>query len=345
MREVEAEGLSQNIRPLGQLQDTYIIATDEEGLLLIDQHIAHERILYEKYRTTEPRRVAESQHLLLPEMFDLTPAQAASFDAVYEELESYGFELMRLSGRTVAVKAVPADLPAAEARNLLAEVLDSVEAEKRGSARAVLQDKIASSLACHAAIKANTPLSTEKMRWLINKLLTTPLASTGLHGRPIILRLRHTRPRTRISAAIKALVRRLTSLTFTAADKRDMNTKRCDNCRFLNFSSAAACKRCGADFDSVVESVERDVDPPETPGFSRIMRTIARVLGVTLLLLFLWHVSITFTSESASFAQMQNIQACGCDYQRKRLYARWIYARQFGSLSRERQLVEQLGGA
>ncbi|MEJ7616712.1 MAG: hypothetical protein WKF30_07025 [Pyrinomonadaceae bacterium] len=183
VREIEVAFLSTNIRPLGQLEESYIIATDEEGLLLIDQHIAHERILYEKYRASEPQRAAEAQHLLMPETFDLTPAQAATFDAVSEELESYGFALMRLSGRTVAVKAVPADLPPDEARNLLAEVLDSAEAETRGAARAVLRDKIAASLACRAAVKGNTPLSIDKMRWLIDKLLATSLGATTLHGR------------------------------------------------------------------------------------------------------------------------------------------------------------------
>ncbi|MCV5497406.1 hypothetical protein OFN10_28210, partial [Escherichia coli] len=90
---------------LGQLEDSYIIATDAEGLLLIDQHVAHERILFDEYRARERARPAESQQLLVPEVFDLTPAQATVFDLVSEELEGMGFELMRLSGRTVAIRA------------------------------------------------------------------------------------------------------------------------------------------------------------------------------------------------------------------------------------------------
>src|SRR4029450_1049890 len=93
-------------------------------------------------RALEASRRSESQQLLIPETFDLTPAQAAAFEIVAEELEVYGFELMRLSGRTVAIKSAPADLPASEARNVLAEVLDTVDAEKRGSARATLRDEI-----------------------------------------------------------------------------------------------------------------------------------------------------------------------------------------------------------
>jgi DNA mismatch repair protein MutL len=189
VREVAVESLSANIRPLGQLDESFIIATDNEGLLLIDQHVAHERVLFDKYRALEASRNGESQQMLIPETFDLTPAQAAAFDAVAAELETYGFDLMRLSGRTVAIKATPADLPASEARNVLAEVLDTVDAEKRGAARATLRDEIAASLACHAAIKVNMPLAPEKMRWLIDRLLTTSSPTTCPHGRPVILRL------------------------------------------------------------------------------------------------------------------------------------------------------------
>jgi DNA mismatch repair protein MutL len=189
VREVPVESLSANIRPLGQLDESFIIATDDEGLLLIDQHVAHERVLFDKYRASETARRPESQQMLIPETFDLTPAQAAAFESVADELESYGFELMRLSGRTVAIKATPADLPASEARNVLAEVLDTVDSEKRGAARATLRDEIAASLACHAAIKVNMPLAPEKMRWLIDRLLRTSSPTTCPHGRPVILRL------------------------------------------------------------------------------------------------------------------------------------------------------------
>ena len=189
-REVTPESLSTNIRPLGQLDESFIIATDDEGLLLIDQHVAHERVLFDKYRALEAERRTESQQLLVPETFDLTPAQAAVFDDLVPELEKYGFELMRLSGRTVAVKAIPADLPTGEARNMLAELLDTVDAEKKSAARDTMRDEIAASLACHAAIKVNMSLTPEKMRWLIDRLLQTSSPTTCPHGRPVILRLK-----------------------------------------------------------------------------------------------------------------------------------------------------------
>jgi DNA mismatch repair protein MutL len=108
---------------------------------------------------------------------------------VQGELEACGFELMRLSGRTVAIKAAPADLPATEARALLAEILDTIERERRGSARQDWRDHIAAKLACRAAVKAHTKLAPEKLRWLIDNLLATDAPATGPHGRPGIMRL------------------------------------------------------------------------------------------------------------------------------------------------------------
>ncbi len=177
------------IRPVAQLHDSFIIAVDDEGMLLIDQHVAHERILFDKFRKKETERKIESQNLLLPETIDLTPAQSQAFSLVEEDLESLGFGVMRLSGRTIAIKSVPTDLPPKEIGNLLNEILDTVESEKRGGAKATLRDDIAASLACKAAVKINMKLTPEKMQWLIDRLLTTSSPTTCPHGRPIILRL------------------------------------------------------------------------------------------------------------------------------------------------------------
>ncbi len=180
---------SAKIKPLGQLHDSFIIAVDDEGLLLIDQHVAHERILFDKFRQSETDRRIESQNLLLPETLDLSPAQSQAFELIEEDLESLGFGLMRLSGRTVAIKSVPTDLPASEARNLFSEILDTIDAEKRGSPKSTLRDDIAASLACKAAVKINMKLTSEKMLWLIDRLLITTSPTTCPHGRPVILRL------------------------------------------------------------------------------------------------------------------------------------------------------------
>ncbi len=177
------------IQPMGQLHDSFIIAVDDEGLLLIDQHVAHERILFDKYRKGEIDRPIESQNLLLPETLDLTPAQAEAFRLIEQDLELLGFGLMRLSGRTVAIKSIPTDLRPADARNLFAEILDTVDLEKRGAPKSTLRDDIAASLACKAAVKINMKLTPEKMRWMIDRLLLTTSPTTCPHGRPVILRL------------------------------------------------------------------------------------------------------------------------------------------------------------
>lgn len=189
-REIDVSEISSKaIRPMGQLHDSFIIAADDEGLLLIDQHVAHERILFDKFRYSESARVIESQNLLLPETLDLTPAQLAAFSLVEGDLAAVGFSVMRLSGRTIAIKSIPTDLPAAETRNLLCEILDTIDPEKRGSARTTFRDDIAASLACRAAVKINMKLTPEKMLWLIDRLLMTSSPTTCPHGRPVILRL------------------------------------------------------------------------------------------------------------------------------------------------------------
>ena len=177
------------IRPIDQLHDSFIIAVDDEGLLLVDQHVAHERILFDKYRAKETGREIEAQQLLLPETLDLSPAQAEAFHLLEDELAAVGFNIMKLSGRTIAIKSIPTDLPPSEARNLFAELLDSIDLDKRGSAKSTLRDDIAASLACKAAIKINMKLTPEKMQWLIDRLLLTSSPTTCPHGRPVILRL------------------------------------------------------------------------------------------------------------------------------------------------------------
>ena len=190
VREAEVDSVaSSKICPLAQLHDSFIIAVDDEGLLLVDQHVAHERILFDKFRQKETARQIESQNLLLPETVDLTPAQSEAFKLVEQHLGELGFGLMQLSGRTVAIKSIPTDVPPGEARNLFSEILDAVEVDKRGTAKASLRDNIAASLACKAAVKINMKLTPEKMQWLIDRLLLTSSPTTCPHGRPVILRL------------------------------------------------------------------------------------------------------------------------------------------------------------
>jgi DNA mismatch repair protein MutL len=173
----------------GQLHNSFILAADRAGLLIVDQHVAHERILFEQHwRALRSKRV-EAQRLLIPETLDLTPAQATTFDQVLPELEANGFELGRLSGRTISIKAIPAMLSAGTAQALLLELLDAIEQERKGLSLDEIHAEIAASLACRAAIKINMQLAPEKMRWLIDELLRMENPATCPHGRPIILRI------------------------------------------------------------------------------------------------------------------------------------------------------------
>jgi len=190
VKAVEVDSIAAHkVRPIAQLHESFIIAVDEEGMLLIDQHVAHERILFDKFRKSEAERQIESQHLLLPETFDLTPAQSQAFELVEEDLASLGFGVMKLSGRTVAIKSIPTDIASADTRNLFAEILDHIDLDKRGRAKQTLREDIAATLACKAAVKINMKLTHEKMQWMIDRLLLTSSPTTCPHGRPVILRL------------------------------------------------------------------------------------------------------------------------------------------------------------
>ncbi|MBX7221109.1 MAG: DNA mismatch repair endonuclease MutL [Blastocatellia bacterium] len=184
----ESRELRSDVRILGQMHDSYIIATDARGLLLIDQHVAHERVLFEQHLRRLMNRTVVSQALLIPETLDLTPAQGAAFAAVNADLEANGFDVMQLSARTIALRALPAELDAEEARTLLLELLDVVEAENRSLALEYFQREIAAGLACRAAIKVNMILNMEKMTWLIDELMKTENPTNCPHGRPVLLR-------------------------------------------------------------------------------------------------------------------------------------------------------------
>jgi DNA mismatch repair protein MutL len=191
LKQIEPERLQAGkIVPLGQIRDSYIVAVDDQGLLLIDQHVAHERILFEKFRKSRTR--IEIQNLLIPETVDLSPAEMEIFASIEEELERFGFRVMRLSGRTVAIKAVPADVPPSEVRSLFLELLSAASSEESPKATAFrenLMNEIAARMACKAAVKVNMKLTVEKMQWLIENLLVADSPATCPHGRPIILRL------------------------------------------------------------------------------------------------------------------------------------------------------------
>ena len=182
-------GLGHGIKPLGQIRDSYIVATDEEGLLLVDQHVAHERVLFEQFRDTRLARGIGLQPLLIPATLDLSPSESEAFGIVESELENIGIETMRLSGRTIAIKTAPAGLAPSDVLAVVQEVLTVVERERRNATVDRIRDGLAAELACKAAIKVNMPLTPEKMQWLIDELMKSQNPMTCPHGRPIVMRI------------------------------------------------------------------------------------------------------------------------------------------------------------
>ena len=188
--ETESEGPAslENLRPLGQVRNSFIVAADGGGLWIIDQHVAHERVLFERVLRQRARGAVETQALLLPLVIELTPAQQAVFAEIGEELARNGFEAEPFGARTLAVKAAAAGVEAADLERLLHEILDQVGGEEQGMNLEKLGGEIAASIACHAAIKVNMPLEQNKMEWLLRELAKTECPMTCPHGRPVLLR-------------------------------------------------------------------------------------------------------------------------------------------------------------
>ncbi|HEX3966802.1 MAG TPA: DNA mismatch repair endonuclease MutL [Edaphobacter sp.] len=179
------------LKPLGQLRDSFILATNEEGLWIIDQHVAHERILFEKILRERDTEKIQRQRLLMPLLVDLLPAQMITFSEIAEELERNGFEAEPFGPRTLAVKAAPVGLEGVELERMLEEVLAIPDRNQQTENSEARRRRIAASIACHAAIKINQPLDQQKIAWLLDALSKTEHPTACPHGRPIALRYSH----------------------------------------------------------------------------------------------------------------------------------------------------------
>ena len=195
--QVEAERSAANLnelgslRPLGQLRDSFILATGDDGLWIIDQHVAHERVLFEKILRDRQVEKVQRQRLLMPLLVELKASQMVVFARIAEELERNGFEVEPFGPQTLAVKAAPVGLEGAALERMLAEVIEQSSADSQEPAQnedlTALRTRIAASIACHSAIKVNTPLDPVRMEWLLLELAKTSHPTSCPHGRPIAL--------------------------------------------------------------------------------------------------------------------------------------------------------------
>ncbi|HMI47238.1 MAG TPA: hypothetical protein VK481_01050, partial [Gemmatimonadaceae bacterium] len=179
---------AQPIPPLFQLRHTYIAFEHEDGLVLIDQHSAHERVLYEQFMHTLESGAAPAQRLLLPLTLHLGPAEGEAFDSNREYLERLGFEVEGFGGHTLIVNTVPMPHPRFDAERCLRETLDALTGDRVAGA-AAKHERLAATVACKAAIKGGEELSQGEMRSLFASLRDTTLPAHDVHGRSTIVHL------------------------------------------------------------------------------------------------------------------------------------------------------------
>jgi DNA mismatch repair protein MutL len=176
-----------DLRPLGQLHESFILAAGRSGLWIIDQHVAHERILFEKVLVARSAGRVEVQQLLMPLILQLSPSQLVEYARIAEELAANGFETEPFGNRTIAIKAAPAAIGPAELERVIYEILEIAEAEARRVSLDDLRRAIAASIACRAAIKINTHLDHSKMEYLLRELSKCEFPMACPHGRPVAL--------------------------------------------------------------------------------------------------------------------------------------------------------------
>lgn len=177
-----------DLRPLGQLHESFIVAAGRDGLWIIDQHVAHERVLFEKILRQMSEGRVERQQLLMPLIIELTPSQQVEYGRIAGELHRAGFETELFGNRTIAVQAAPAGVSLGDIEKLVLEILEIAERELRRVTMDDLRRAVAASVACRAAIKVNTRLETEKIEWLLAELGRTQCPMSCPHGRPVALR-------------------------------------------------------------------------------------------------------------------------------------------------------------
>ena len=175
--------------PLGQLRDTFIIAVDNDGLAIVDQHVAHERILFEQVMARLSAGRLESQRLLEPLLVELPPALRAALEAHAGELARLGFDVEPFGGASVRVAGTPALLPRTACAGAVRQLAADLDRLERDAGIDEALGRIAATTACHAAVKANDRLTPEKMTYILAELTRTAYSTVCPHGRPVMLRV------------------------------------------------------------------------------------------------------------------------------------------------------------
>jgi DNA mismatch repair protein MutL len=175
--------------PLGQFRDTFIIAVDADGIAIVDQHVAHERVLFERVMERLKTGHLESQRLLEAIVIELPSSARDAITAHARELHRFGFEVEEFGGRAIRVCAVPALLRREEIDTAIRSLGEDLEGLDRGASVEDALKRIAALTACHAAVKANYPLTHEKMVHILDELRRTAYSTICPHGRPVMLRL------------------------------------------------------------------------------------------------------------------------------------------------------------
>ncbi len=175
--------------PLGQFRDTFIVAIDDEGIAIVDQHVAHERVLFEQVMERLKTGRVERQRLLVPIVIELSPSQRQALSQHAELLDRFGLEVEEFGGSSLRLSATPALLEPSECEAAVRALADDLDGIPQTARVDDALRRIAATMACHAAVKANYPLTLEKMRYILEELRRTAYSSVCPHGRPVVLRI------------------------------------------------------------------------------------------------------------------------------------------------------------